>query len=493
MDIAAFLSCQSCATPLTHGVRFCTACGARVPEVDAETPSAPMPSDSARYAPASAVDCPGCGGDGQLLPDDKVYCECCRWLRPLAPDYVMDSGAFLWQLDAQAMTVLQSAGPFTEGARLLSGKVGRPWFEATVNGVRLSTRQFPDIFLLAMQAARVMGLRQMPEIYVSGELGWDAMTLGTDEHAFIAIGSVLTYFKGDELLYLLGREMGHIRAGHVLWRTASMFLTGSTHMKRSIMGSGLLSALNPKKFIENAIDSQVMAWSRHSEITADRAGMLVMGKVDVARKVTLSCSLKSFPLYPRIDQEEWLDQEEHSDEQIARVAEMTLSTMPYLARRMKLLREFGASEHLRAWRDYIESSFPGPSEPAPPSPPASAPSSTGNSSVVAGHAASSGASSPDDDVWRFICKVCKTPIRVSREATAGKPVVRVICPSPSCGAQLNIRPPRPAPKLVRFACIQCQTPMAIPRDAMAGQESVKVRCPKPGCHCVMDVAARSTS
>ena len=226
--------------------------------------------------------------------------------------------------------------------------MGRPWFEATVNGIRLGEQQFPDIFRLGIRAARIMGLRQMPEIYLSGEMLWDAMTLGSDEQAFIVLGSVLTYFKGDEMLYLLGREMGHIRAGHVMWRTASKFLTGSTHMNRSVMGGGLFSALTPGKMLENAIDAPIMAWARHSEITADRAGLLVVGNVEVARKVVMSSSLKSFPLYQRINQDDWLQQEESSEDQIMRISEMTMSTMPYLARRMKMLREFALRAALRS-------------------------------------------------------------------------------------------------------------------------------------------------
>jgi Zn-dependent protease with chaperone function len=446
------MACRSCAARLPAGSRFCTECGAQMQAIAMHS-------------------CMTCGGDGSLLTAGKVYCPQCRWLRPLAPDYVMDVNAFLWNLDAQAMTVLESLGPVTAAARALSGRVGRPWFEATVNGIRLGEQQFPDIFSLGIRAARIMGLRQMPELYLSGEMLWDAMTLGSDEQAFIVLGSVLTYFKGDELLYLLGREMGHIRAGHVMWRTASKFLTGSTHMNRSIMGSGLLSALTPGKLLENAIDAPIMAWARQSEITADRAGLLVAGNVDVARKVTMSASLKSFPLYQRINQEDWLKQEEASEDQFMRISEMTMSTLPYLARRMKLLREFGTAEHTLAWRRYIDAAAPAaapaarpvaPVEPVAPAP-------------------------PPEEVWRFSCKACQAPIRVPRSRLAGKPVVRVTCPRPACRVEMNCRPPRPDPKLVRFTCIRCKAAIAVPRAQLASTKVAKVRCPKPDCRCVMDV------
>lgn len=469
-------ACSACATPLMAGTRFCTECGtAQMIAPQLVTPHG----------------CAGCGGDGRRLAPAVVYCARCRWLRPLAPDYVMDTQAFLWSLDAQAMTVLESLGPVTAAARALSARVGRPWFEATVNGIRLGEQQFPDIFELGIRAARIMGLRVMPEIYLSGEMLWDAMTLGSDEQAFIVLGSVLTYFKGDELLYLLGREMGHIRAGHVMWRTASKFLTGSTHMNRSVMGGGLLNALSPAKMLENAIDAPIMAWARHSEITADRAGLLVVGKVDVARKVLMASSLKSFPLYQRINQEEWLQQEASSDDQMMRISEMTMSTAPFLARRMRMLREFAAAPHAEAWRHYIETVAPVTAVAAPTSTAPSAPSAP--SAVAAPSPAAATTAPPADDAWRFTCRACKTPIKVTRSALASKTVVQVTCPKPGCGTVMNCRPPRPDPRLVRFACIRCSTPVAVPRDQLAGKGVVKVRCPKPDCRCVMDVGVDTPS
>jgi Zn-dependent protease with chaperone function len=479
MNAAVLGVCAACAAALDSDARFCGECGAARPVAAAAPDAAPQP-----HAVPQDYYCEHCGGDGHLLGPKNDFCPACRWLRPLAPDYHMDVDAFLWEMDAQAMNTLESLGPITAMARKLSTVVGRPWFEATVNGVRLGEQQFPDIFALAVRAARIMGLAEMPEIYISGELLWDAMTLGSDEKSFIVIGSVLTYFKGDELLYLLGREMGHIRAGHVMWRTASKFLTGSTHMNRTIMGSGLLSALSPGKLVENAIDAAVMTWARHSEITADRAGMLVVGNTDIARKVVMSMSLKSFPLYQRLDQQAWREQEDASDDGLLRLSEATMSTMPYLARRLKMLREFGDSDYVRGWREYIEAAAPAPREPVAP-----AKAGSTDKSAVAPQARQGA----PEDVWRFACKACGTPIRVARGATAGKRVLRVTCPKTNCRKEMNLRPPRADDTQLRFACVRCRTPVAVPKSVLEGRDVARVRCPKPECRCVMDVAARQAT
>jgi Zn-dependent protease with chaperone function len=368
-----------------------------------------------------------------------VYCPTCRWLRPLYHRYDVDINAFLWRLDADAMNVLSAMGPLTAAAHAVSERVGRPWFEASVNGLRLSENQLPDVFLTAIRAARILALRYLPEIYISGEQMWDATTLGTDNAAFIVLGSVLTNFKGDDLLFVLGREMGHVRAGHALWKTVMQFVSGRSR-HRSIMGDGVLKLLNPAKLVESAIDAPLMAWSRHSEITADRAGMLVVGKEDVARRVLMTWTLKSFPLVPRVNADAWLEQEQTIDGGMTSISEFTKSSAPYLAGRLRLLREFAASEEVRAWRAVVEHWAPAPAPQQPAPPVASAPAGT-----------------------------------------------------PAPAARLQTQSPPPDPNSIRLVCPSCKGAMRIPKTALDAGEPVNVRCPNPSCKTVLTVTPKKSS
>src|SRR5688572_6539234 len=194
MNVAAF-ACPRCNTPSDGVARFCTQCGGAF---GAAAVAPVMPA-----MPAFGMGCHSCGGDGSRLAAERVYCPTCRWLRPLGPGYDMPVEAFLWRLDADAMNALQRIGPLNAAAHSVSESVGRPWFEAAVNGVRLSEQQMPDIFALAIKAARIVGLQHLPEIYISGEQMWDSVTMGSQTSSFIALGSVLTNFRGDDLLYLL--------------------------------------------------------------------------------------------------------------------------------------------------------------------------------------------------------------------------------------------------------------------------------------------------
>jgi Zn-dependent protease with chaperone function len=416
---AAAIACVNCGAPMGVESRFCTSCGAA-----AQAAYAPPPG-------AYGFACQTCGGDGSGLEADKVFCPTCRWLRPLGPEYAMPVETFLWRLDADAMNTLSGIGPLNSAAHAMSEKVGRPWFEAATNGVRLSEDQLPDIFNLAVKAARIVGLEHLPEIYISGQQMWDAVTMGSQTSSFIALGSVLTNFRGDDLLYILGREMGHAKAGHALWNTVVNLLAGQQPGNRSLMSDGFLSFLSPAKLIESGINAPLMAWQRHSAITADRAGLLVVGDLEVARRVTLQWTLHSFPLVARINPEAWKAQEDEADEAAIAASEFAMSSTPYAARRLKLAREFFDTEEFRAWRAVIAYH-------APPGPPASEP--------VA--AAPATAAAPGEPTEKLKCVSCKSTMMVPKAKLVGPDAVLVRCPNPACRAVNKItpkpqKPPRP--------------------------------------------------
>ena len=174
-----------------------------------------------------AMSCYVCGGNGQALNEKIIICKECNWLRPLVPGYRVDASTFEWAADGKAMSALRSMKTLNSAARAVSEKVGRRWIEVTFNGVLLGEKQLPNIYGQAVRAARILGMSHMPDVYLSGEQPWDCLTFGSDRDSFIVIGSALAgNFQGQDLLFLLGREMGHCRAGHALWKTVIRFFLG---------------------------------------------------------------------------------------------------------------------------------------------------------------------------------------------------------------------------------------------------------------------------
>jgi Zn-dependent protease with chaperone function len=91
------------------------------------------------------------------------------------------------------------------------------------SAVRLSRRQFPDIYTLKEDYSRRLRLRRDPEIYLmSGNGVLNAFAASTFGYDFVVIHSELfsnTYQKNkDALAFIVGHELGHLRLGHTrLW------------------------------------------------------------------------------------------------------------------------------------------------------------------------------------------------------------------------------------------------------------------------------------
>src|SRR5215218_5889356 len=87
------------------------------------------------------------------------------------------------------------------------------------SAVRLSRRQFPEIYALKEDFARRLALSRDPEIYLmSGNGTLNAFAASTFGYDFVVIHSELfsnTYEKNKEALaFIVGHELGHLRLGH---------------------------------------------------------------------------------------------------------------------------------------------------------------------------------------------------------------------------------------------------------------------------------------
>jgi Zn-dependent protease with chaperone function len=408
--------------------------------------------------PAKAY-CNRCGGGGVRLAATVLVCSQCRWLRPLAPNYRIGSEAFMWAQDGAAMSKLRSISSLNTVARTISDKVGRRWVESTFNAIRLSETQLPEVYAPAVHAARILGMPYMPDVYISGDRMWDALIFGSDDNAFLVLGTALiSNFRGEDLLFVLAREMGHCRAGHALWKTVIRFLVGEMAPRGGLMAGGLFSAvgkvLSPSHLIESAIELPLLAWARQAEITADRAGLLAVGDEAIARRVLLSWSLKSSMLCQRINIDAWLSQEE-DDDQVMQLSEMLSSSTPYLTRRLKLIQQFTGEPQMQYWRNVIKSLSPAAKTVAPavalpggtprPAPQpnaiqaAATPPAQQQPPKNAQPIAAKPAGKALDDSLKLSCGNCKTAMRIPKSALAGKAALNVRCPNAACGKVITLK------------------------------------------------------
>jgi predicted Zn finger-like uncharacterized protein len=199
----------------------------------------------------------------------------------------------------------------------------------------------------------------------------------------------------------------------------------------------------------------LMAWSRQSDVTADRAGLLAVGDEALARRVLLAWSIKSNRLLKQINIEEWMKQEEASGDQMTRISEMTTSASMYTTRRLRLLgmaaREPELMRHSQIAQPARMALAP-PPKPAPPPRPVAAHAPVPHSpahtpgALAAAPASVSPAPAPAPqpaDSIRVVCNKCHAAMRVPLAVLRGKTSMNVRCPQ--CQTVMTLRPKSAAP------------------------------------------------
>ena len=208
-------------------------------------------------------------------------------------------------------------------------------FQSATPRLRSFTRSFGI-------AARRLGTPLPYTIISSAVSGVNAMTAGTDEFSFIAVsGLIPALFTVEEQRFILGHECGHLALWHVVYHTAVSMLGSAAQ---------LVPVVGPS--IAKAITFPLQAWSRRSELSADRAGLICCGDLDTASKTLLKLDLglgavTAAGTAPKID----VNVKEHvnsanrmlSRNTIEKYGEL-LESHPLLSKRIEALELFARSE-----------------------------------------------------------------------------------------------------------------------------------------------------
>ncbi len=198
--------------------------------------------------------------------------------------------------------------------------------------VRVNSRQFPAFHDQILHCAKILKI-VVPTVYVTHNPTINAGTYGTNTESFIVVNSALVdSFTHEQVLFVLGHESGHIQNNHVVYHSAAKQLANGLGIvvKWASMPAGL--ALN--------------AWSRRSEITCDRAGLICCRDEKVALESIMRMGLGSQKMYPKMDVDEFVSQLEDIKEGWGRLTELT-KTHPYLPKRIQALKLFAESSYYR--------------------------------------------------------------------------------------------------------------------------------------------------
>lgn len=228
-----------------------------------------------------------------------------RKLRPLNGLSVAD---FRHPNDARATDALaRIPGLDKLMAKILEYGLERLYYVDNVaSNLRVTPKMFGRLHRSLTWATKILDVPE-PEMYVTVDSEPNAFTYGHTKPFITLTSGLVDLLSDEELFFTIGHEVGHIKAGHVLYGTmarniaAVVSLLGQATLGLgALLGQGLVIAL--------------YEWYRCAELTADRAALLCVQDIEPARATFMKLAGGTTRLAGEMDRDEFLRQVDEYEE-----------------------------------------------------------------------------------------------------------------------------------------------------------------------------------
>ena len=153
--------------------------------------------------------------------------------------------------------------------------------------VRVTMTQCPQLYVQLREACAILDMR-VPEFYVA---------------QIILTSGLLDLMNEDEVMAVIAHELGHIKSGHVLYRTMALCISlVLTLISDMTLGVGRL--------VGRSLEAALLEWYRMSEFTGDRAALLVVQDSQVMLSLMMKFAGGTLFQRNQLDDSEFLKQAE---------------------------------------------------------------------------------------------------------------------------------------------------------------------------------------
>lgn len=193
---------------------------------------------------------------------------------------LLDIAPSAWEhpADKAALQALRRIPIFDEVLKKMFGFFGekpvRLAFQA--DAVHVSNKQFPEVYRLYKEALRTLDAPHEYPLFMSQTPMVNAGAYGMDKPFIILNSGTRFLLTDEELQYVIAHEIAHIMSDHVLYKTMTVLLINLANMGFPVVGVAARAVL-----------VGLLEWSRKSELSCDRAGLLAMQDTEVVMSAML--------------------------------------------------------------------------------------------------------------------------------------------------------------------------------------------------------------
>lgn len=158
--------------------------------------------------------------------------------------------------------------------------------ESLANWIRITEKQFGELYSLFAEAKAILDIRFPVDLYIAQSPWPNASTRGVEYPHVMLTTALVKSLTDEELIFIIGHELGHVKSEHVLYRQIGSYFPKIA----GLIGS---ASLGIGSLLVTGVTAALYEWIRKSELTADRAGLLVCQNPAVAQRAL--CRLAGIP------------------------------------------------------------------------------------------------------------------------------------------------------------------------------------------------------
>jgi Zn-dependent protease with chaperone function len=166
--------------------------------------------------------------------------------------------------------------------------------------LRASEDCFPELYRAVLEGCEVLDLPKRPAVYIQPG-GLNAFTAGVEQPILVFNAGLIDSMTDEELRFVVGHELGHIKSGHVLYYQVAMLLP----VVAEVVGAATLGIGSLLSF---PLEVALIRWQRMSELTADRAGLLACQDVNAATTAMIKLAGLPMKFFDKVNTEDFLAQ-----------------------------------------------------------------------------------------------------------------------------------------------------------------------------------------
>ncbi len=184
----------------------------------------------------------------------------------------LDHSQYEHPLDRAALEKLESIPFLTTTCKwVTSNFIERVYnIQYTGSNLKVTKDNYPKIYEYLVEACRILDLQQVPELYITWGYDINACTIGAENPIIVLNSGLIDLCDDDEILFIIGHEVGHIKSQHMLY-----------HLMAQVINWGI-DTIPGGSLVASGLQFALYYWSRMSEFTADRIGLLCRQDINVA-------------------------------------------------------------------------------------------------------------------------------------------------------------------------------------------------------------------